>query len=225
MIFYVHVGKTGGTAIKRQVRAHFGVQKSKEPQIIKNGIVLLNHVSLEGAVQKFGAPSGIAFAFRDPTARFISGFYCRQRMGWPDHKALWDAREAAAFAHFDTANDLAEALNTSDLKQRAAAHFAMNAIRHLRKGYAFHFGDMTSFFLDYGSLIKACVDTTNIDNEGADFLKKIGLSIPKGTEFSKPKQKVEYPRGLSETATQNLREFWAVEYEYYEAFKLLRGHF
>lgn len=221
MIFYVHVGKTGGTAIKRQVRTHFGVQKSKEPQIIEDSIVLLNHVSLEDAVQKFGAPSGIAFAFRDPTDRFISGFYCRQRMGWPDHKALWDAREAAAFAHFDTANDLAEALNDSDLKQRAAAHFSMNAIRHLRKGYAFHFGDMVKFFLDYGGLIKACIDTKNIDCEGTDFLTKIGLSISNRTEFSKPTKKAEYPRGLSEAAMQNLREFWAVEYEYYEAFKLL----
>lgn len=223
MIFYVHIGKTGGTEIKGAIRAHFGVQKTKEPQVVDQKIVLLNHISLDDAIQKFGVPTGIAFAYRDPTERFVSGFYCRQRMGWPDHQARWDAREAAAFAHFETANALAEALDGKDLKQRAAAHYAMDAIRHLRRGYVFHFGDLIDFALDQASQVLACIDTVNIDSKGADFLQRIGVETPKIEAFSEPRSKITYPRELSAIATRNLRSFWAAEYEFYDAFKELEA--
>jgi len=225
MIFYVHVGKTGGTALKRQIRAHFGVKKRKEPQVVGEEIVLLNHISLDDAVRKFGQPSGIAFAFREPSARFVSGFYCRQRMGWPEHKALWDAREAAAFAHFDAANDLAEALDSDDPARRAAAYYGMSAIRHIRRGYEYHFGHLADFFLDHAEHVTACIDTCNITAHGSEFLNRIGVeaTVLSGEDTAKPQ--VQFPRELSDRAMQNLRDHWHVEYAYYDAFKTLEALF
>lgn len=221
MLFYVHIGKTGGTVIKREIRRLAKVKKAKEPQVIDDKIVLLNHMSLDEAVSKFGHPSGIAFSYRNPTDRFVSGFYCRQRMGWPDHRALWDAREAAAFAHFDTANNLAEALFSDDLKVRSAAQYSMMAIRHLRRGYTFHFGAATSFFPDYSHLIKACINTSCLTTEGSHFLERLGFP---GADFSSKdassRQKPEFPRELSEKARANLSEFWEDEYSYFGAFEL-----
>lgn len=221
MMFFVHVGKTGGTTLKRRIRAHFGVEKAQDPQVIEDRIVLLNHVSLADAVKKFGTPSGVAFAYRDPTARFISGFYCRQRMGLPDHRALWDPREAAAFAHFDTANALAEALATDNPARRAAAFYAMDAIRHLRRNYRYHFGHLTDFLLDFGDRVQGCIDTANIDTDASAFLHRIGVE-PTKADATRTKTP-DHPRTLSDLAQRNLQSFWAEEYEYYSAFKLLEA--
>lgn len=221
MIFFVHIGKTGGTALKRQIRAHHGVGRKKEPQIVGEKFVLLNHMSLSDAVERFGEPSGIAFAFRDPTARFVSGFYCRQRMGWPEHRALWDPREAAAFAHFDDANTLAEALDSDAPKDRAAAQYAMQAIRHLRRGYRYHFGDMANFLLDYGDRITACIDTSDISGKGGDFMAALGLTATDAEQPDRPGTP-PYPKDLSERARKNLRDIWGPEYAYYDAFKALQ---
>jgi len=221
MIFYIHVGKTGGSAIKRAIRASHAVAKTKEPQVIKDKIVLLNHVSLAQATQQFGAPNGLAFAFRNPLSRFVSGFYCRQRMEWPDHTARWDAGEAAAFAHFDTANDLAEALGSDAPKDRAAAHFAMHAIRHLRRGYRYTFGDLVNFMLNHSHLVRVYIDTTDLTSKGCGFIQRLG-GMASDTAFKPAAVSADYPRDLSAQAQQNLRAFWAQEFEFYDAFTALR---
>lgn len=223
MIFYVHIGKTGGTTIKRAIRRHFDVQKTKEPQVIEDRIVLLNHMSLADAIDRFGAPSKIAFAYRDPAARFVSGFYCRQRMGYPEHRAVWSAAEAAAFAHFNNANDLAEALGGDDLARRAAAHFAMDAIRHVRRGYQYHFGNMVDFFLDHAADVAGCIETGNIAKGGPAFLRKLGIEADEGALAKTDAATPSYSKALSPLAEANLRDVWAAEYDYYDAFKLLEA--
>lgn len=223
MIFFVHTGKTGGTEVKRRVRAHFGVPKLKEPQVIGDKIVLLNHSSLKEAIGRFGDPSGLIITYREPAERFVSGFYCRQRMGLPNHRAIWDAREAAAFAHFRSANELAEALTDEDPIRVAAAHFAFMGIRHLRKGYVYHFGNLVNFALDYAEKITMCVETKNLDLRMPQLLKAVAPDFPNTEEVAERASSVHYDKNISALALKNIQSAWQEEYDYYEFFKQLEG--
>jgi hypothetical protein len=73
---------------------------------------------------------------RDPVSRFVSGFNSRRRRGRSLNDAEWNQDEAAAFAAFPTANDLAEALSVTHDDRRAAAVAAMRGIYHVKSSYA-----------------------------------------------------------------------------------------
>ena len=80
---------------------------------------------------------------------------------------------------------------------------------------------MIDFALDHAPLVKACIDTANIDTKGAEFLQRFGVATPNSEESSEPRSKIQYPRDLSAVAKQNLRTFWDAEYEFYDAFREL----
>lgn len=221
MIFFVHTGKTGGTEVKRRVRAHLGAPKLKEPQVINDEVVLLNHCSLKEAIERFGDPSGLIITYREPAERFVSGFYCRQRMGLPNHTAIWDAREAAAFAHFSSANELAEALSDEDPSRVAAAHFAFMGIRHLRKGYAYHFGNLVNFALDHAEKITMCVETKNLDQRMPQLLEAVAPESRFADGSGERANSERYDKSLSALARKNIQSAWEDEYEFFEFFKQL----
>ncbi|MDE4276774.1 sulfotransferase family 2 domain-containing protein [Phaeobacter gallaeciensis] len=221
MLFFMHVGKTGGTQVKRFIRNAVGAPKLQEPQVIQDRIVLLNHCTLGEAEKRFGEPTGLILTYRDPIERFVSGFYCRQRMGLPEHRARWDAAEAAAFLYFKTANDLAEALSSEDPTKYSAAHFSMHAIRHIRRGYQFHFGHPSSFVLDYGTRIRACVETKDLERSWHKIIQAIDGDTPKRARPTTTSATPDYPKTLSDLARSNLRSNWAVEFEFYNVFKTL----
>src|ERR1700761_2318781 len=90
----IHVGKTGGTALKQTLL----------PYVDAGAYTLFLHghsMTLQRLV-----PGEKAFFFqRDPISKFASAFYYRQREGRPHYHIPWRPYEAAAFAHFETAND------------------------------------------------------------------------------------------------------------------------
>jgi hypothetical protein len=115
---FLHIGKTGGTAIKHAISA------SGRGDILLHGHgVKLKHV-----------PEGErAFFFvRDPVSRFVSGFNSRMRKGQPRRNNEWKPEEAIAFSRFQSPNALAIALSSTDGAEQQAAIAAMGAINHIR---------------------------------------------------------------------------------------------
>ena len=124
---FLHIGKTGGTAVK------FALGNASDGAY---EIVLHGHGTTLEQV-----PPGDRFFFvlRDPVERFVSGFYSRQRQGRPRYRSPWSPAEERAFQHFDTPEALAIALSSSDGDARDHALAAMRSIEHVRDAYSVWF--------------------------------------------------------------------------------------
>ncbi|HSG54226.1 MAG TPA: hypothetical protein VLA45_02145, partial [Paracoccaceae bacterium] len=164
----IHIGKTGGTYVQEVIRA------SQAPG--SGGVHLPGHIPLKQAIADYGAGLRFGFVFRDPLARFTSGFYSRLRMGRPQRQVIWNAGEAAAFSYFTSATDLAEALDSTDARQQSAAVFSLRAIRHLKRGYGYHFGTPKAFLAEVPDRLAACVDIAHLDARLEAFLAHLGVA-------------------------------------------------
>ena len=134
MAHFLHVSKTGGTAIKHALSPYLHAGRYT--------IKLHPH-----KVTLADIPAGekIFFFLRDPESRFVSGFYSRQRQGRPRIHVPWTAGEEKAFSRFTTANDLAKVLSSEDLELRGQAAEAMHAIAHARRTFDLWFGSDAYF--------------------------------------------------------------------------------
>lgn len=124
VLHFLHIGKTGGTAIK------FALSGISELQ--DYDLKLHRH-----RVRLRNIPEGekVMFFVRDPIDRFISGFYSRQRQGAPRYSNPWSPAEEVAFSQFPTVNELAVALSSPDATTKEAAVEAMKSIGHVRSSY------------------------------------------------------------------------------------------
>ena len=123
-IHFLHIGKTGGTAIKYALK---DFQSSK-------GFHLICHPHATTLAE---VPSGdlAIFVLRDPVDRFISGFNSRRRQGRPRYVSSWSPEEAAAFGYFGSANALGNGLLSRDIGVRLHAQEAMRSIQHVKTRY------------------------------------------------------------------------------------------
>ena len=125
-VHFVHIGKTGGTAIKHVLRPIFRAETETAL-----GKVILH----KGHTFKLAdVPRGdkAIFCVRDPLSLFVSAFHSRLRKGQPKFYFEWSPAEAAAFERFSTPQALAEGLGSDDEETRKAAEDAMKAIQHIR---------------------------------------------------------------------------------------------
>ena len=113
-IHFLHVGKTGGSALKEAL-------KKSAPDVVNHG----------HKTRLCNIPIGdkAFFFIREPCSRFMSGFNSRQRRGRPRFDNPWSRGERIAFEAYPTANSLAESLYTNDHEQAVAA---MRSIYHVR---------------------------------------------------------------------------------------------
>ena len=120
-IHMLHIGKTGGTAVKAALQKH----------PVTRRYVIFPHPH---RVRLRDIPEGeqVVFFLRDPITRFVSGFYSRQRQGRPRIFSPWSAAEAEAFGIFHSPNELALALSSASRENKAAAERAMRGIQHIR---------------------------------------------------------------------------------------------
>lgn len=130
----LHVGKTGGTALKHVLVEHRSVCRY---QLLFRG----HEVTLADV------PVGERFMFliRDPLTRFVSAFNGRLREDRPRYHYPWREDERVAFAVFTTPDQLATALSSADDAERDQAEQAMRGIGHLNTPYSFWFGDEATF--------------------------------------------------------------------------------
>jgi Sulfotransferase family len=122
-VHFLHVGKTGGTAVKRALR------QAGLPDTPYGPIELHRH---RFRMQDVPPDDFVMFCVRDPIARYLSGFHSRLKKGQPRYHSEWTARERVAFEEFPTPQRLAVALISDDRGERKRAKAAMRAIRHLR---------------------------------------------------------------------------------------------
>jgi len=133
-LHFIHIGKTGGTAVKRGLRQRkLAYWASDDPQKAFEtpyGRIELHHHRF----RLCDVPRGdhAFFCLRDPIDRFLSAFYSRLNKGQPRYYFEWTPAERRAFEAFPTPQRLAGALAGDDVTERTVAEQAMRDIRHMR---------------------------------------------------------------------------------------------
>ena len=207
-LVFVHVGKCAGSSIssalfrggERFTELH-GLNKFPHMrELVKNPSLFF------------------LISVRDPVSRFLSSFYWdrwekREKKGIEGPNGLW--REI--FDTFETANDLAEALSSTEEAPRTLAAKALrNSYLHMHLGLSWYLP------LDVAEMLPtdrtATTRVEDIDDDFASFAVKFGLENP-SRFFPLPREK-SARRGnslpdrnhLSDVARKNLRGMLAPDY-------------
>jgi hypothetical protein len=147
-IHYVHIGKSGGTALKHAIReagkaAIAGSDATFDKEVPWDSPLGPVHLHGHGFKLKHVPEGDVTFfSIRDPASRFVSSFYSRLRQGMPRYFRKWSEEEEQAFKWFKTPQELALGLGKRRGKKRAQAEFAMQAIRHIRRPLSLWLGDV-----------------------------------------------------------------------------------
>ena len=207
-LHYLHLGKTGGTAVQHALRNHL-------PADTPYAFYLPAHVV---TLRDVPHGDGVLFALRDPVSRFVSGFYCRKREGQPRYYYPHREVEQRAFQRFSTANELALALSSSDTERRQMAVEAMQGISHVKHSYWRWFED-EEYFLSRASDIFFVAHQERLDEDFEKLKSKLGLpesaALPTdSTEANKSTGDCD--RNLDPQAIDNLKSWYAADYRLIE---------
>jgi len=204
-VHFLHIGKTGGSAIKYALK----------PLVASGGLAMKLH-NHEVTLRDIPLGERVVFCLRDPVARFVSGFYSRQRQGQPRIFSPWSPDEKIAFANYTTPNQLACALSSTDDVEKAKALAAMHSIQHVRSHY-------WEWFEDAEYLSSRSEDILFVgfqESLGEDFaqLKNL-LQLPQ--EIVLPTDDVQSHKNpkhldtaLCPRAIENLKTWYAGDYEF-----------
>lgn len=133
-LHFIHIGKTGGTAVKRALRrARCAYWREEDaPNVLETpyGRIQLHHHGF--GMRDVPAEDYAFFCLRDPIPRFLSAYYSRLNKGRPGHYREWTDAERRVFEAFPTPQRLAEALAGTDGDERSLARYALRTIRHMR---------------------------------------------------------------------------------------------
>ena len=200
----LHIGKTGGTALKHVLREN---REAASHQLLFRG----HDVTLADIPRD----EQYMFLIRDPLTRFVSAFNGRLREDRPRYHYPWRDEERIAFAIFTTPDQLAVALSSDDAEERAQAEAAMHGIGHVNTPYTFWFPDERAFRARLPDLFFVGLQ----DRLDEDFeLLKQKLELPAGAAMPRD-EKVAHktPAGfeaqLSERGRENLERWYARDVE------------
>ncbi len=199
-IHFLHIGKTGGTAVKAALEAATVPGK----RFLLSG----HHVTLGDVARG----EKCFFFVRDPVSRFVSGFYSRQRQGRPRYNYPWSAGEAQAFGTFETPNALALALSSPDEERRAAAVRAMRSIQHVRDSYWKWLGSEDELRSRRADIMFAG-SQEHLGRDVAILSDRIGVAIAlPADEVGSHRTPGSLLTGLEPQAVANLREWYCDDY-------------
>jgi hypothetical protein len=202
---FLHLGKTGGTAIKAALDPH----ADAGPYTLR----LHPHwITLRDIPRS----DLFFFAVRDPIDRFISGFYSRQRQGQPRHHEPWTPEEESAFRRFSTANELALALSARG-QVRHDAEWAMKSIEHVRDSYWNWFGSKRRLVRRQSDVLYILLQS-HLDADFEELVRCLGLEgahpVLPDDDVGAHRTPKDVDRNLSQTSTRNLRSWYAPDYEF-----------
>ena len=206
VVHFLHIGKTGGTAIKNTLRDH-----------THNGpfrILLHDHkTTLPDIPQK----EKVFFCVRDPIDRFVSGFYSRQRQGRPTYYAKWRKEERIAFGQFSTPNELGLALSSQNKDIASMAKFAMRSISHVNTSYWDWFKDEQYLLERAGDILYICRQE-RLAEDFDELVRRLelssSLSLPVVNSAGAHSNPETLDKRLDDAAAQNLRDWYAKDYDF-----------
>lgn len=206
---FLHIGKTAGSSIKALLAEVAATGRAP--------IEVYGHRRRLPAILNADQDLQMALIVRDPFQRFVSAFNARMRAGRPAYDYPWTPEEAIAFRWFSDANELGEALLGEDERLFSAAQFAMNAISHLRRNYAFHLKSVDYLRGKWHRIYSVGHVESLIDDIG-DMLAPVGVPAD---EARRRLQKLNAARkeediDLTDRARAGIRKFWAQDFEIYE---------
>ena len=204
-VHFLHIGKTGGSAIHYAMRQY--------PADSHYVIYLHKH-----NVKLRDIPNGerVVFFLREPTSRFISGFYSRQRQGQPKYFSRWSLDEKNAFEEFSTPNQLAIAISSTDDEEKRKAHMAMKSIQHVRDLYG-------KWFESEGYFRSRLSDIFFIGFQkclAEDFeILKSKLGLPKNAKLPNDdilahRNPAELDKTLTKKAIENLKNWYKDDFKF-----------
>lgn len=207
---FLHLHKTGGTAIKHALRP---------AELVGTYHLVLHrhHVSLADLPR--GEP--FFFAVRDPIDRFVSSFYSRQREGGEGRPRPWRPEERRVFSAFDTPNELAESLTDPDPDRVAQAEHAMVTIDHFRSYWTW-FGDEASLRARSKDLLMVLF-TPTLDADFAVLTQRLGVraTLPRDPQNAH-RAPPTLDRSLSDLARRNLEARYRDDFRFVELCHELR---
>lgn len=203
-IHLLHIGKNGGTAINVLARRINDSDQGVHIQKQHHRVRLANLPQGEEYI----------FAIREPADRFRSGFYSRKRKGGPRLMVEWSPDEAAAFATFEHANDLAEALFEEGKRGHLAVK-TITSIGHCAVPQIAWF-DRCGFFLENNPPL-AILRQARLQEDCSALVALLGIAI----DDLLPDDPVTAHRGdysnvpeLSPKALANLRQWYSHDYAF-----------
>ncbi|MBA3436345.1 MAG: sulfotransferase family 2 domain-containing protein [Chloroflexi bacterium] len=214
VVHMLHIGKTGGTALKHALR-HCPAPDSL--QLMLHGhVVPLSAIPLRDEV---------FFFLRDPLSRYVSGFNSRRREGRPSNQRPWTPGERRAFERFSTPDELARALSSEDARVSTAARHAMTRIGHVRYPLSRWLGNAELLRKHRDRIVLVgWVDTLESDFERL----KDTLDLPASCRLPDSDDAAHRApstgsTGLSDEAVANLRQWYRADYDLIEACRMLRA--
>lgn len=217
VVHMLHIGKTGGTALKHALRACPGPESLR--LLLHGHVVPLSAIPLRDEV---------FFFLRDPVSRYVSGFNSRLREGRPSNQRSWTPGERRAFERFGTPDELARALSADDQRVSAEARDAMARIGHVRYPLSRWLGDAELLRKHRDRIVLiGCVDTLESDFERL----KDALGLPASCRLPDshdaahraPSNGSNGSTALSDDAVVNLRQWYRADYDLIEACRMLRA--
>ncbi|CAN1548389.1 Sulfotransferase [Paracoccaceae bacterium] len=203
-IHFLHVPKTAGSQIKL-------VARQVNQRRVRNRIRAHEH---EIRLLDLPKDQRYFFSTRDPISRFRSAFHWRVTKRGNQPEARWNSGETLAFQHFASANTLAEALFLPDRRGIDAA-LAMKTIRHTSRNL------VDTFTLHGFDLFQRppiwIIRMENLQDDLAEFLRRIGYTGPfeaLGEDPAARRQSYDGAPPLSDLAKQNLRRWYAQDFEF-----------
>lgn len=213
VVYFLHIGKAAGSQVKQMMAQ---VNSAQDRVVMK---ALSHDVSLIDLPE----PSDYFFSIRDPISRFRSGFYSRKRRGRPLNDIEWSPHEERAFAEFEHAADLAEAL-FADGERGMRAVAAMKSIRHTAQ-------DQVDWFALAGDIFSTrppvwALRQEHLATDMKVLLERLELDVaPEARRDAKGAHANDYSGipEISERGKENLRSWYAQDFAFYEAVETWMG--
>jgi hypothetical protein len=212
---FLHVGKTGGSAVKDALSHSRTRRRSKYRVHLHNNSTALSDIAEDAR---------FFFCVRDPIDRFSSGFYSRQRKGRPKNDIEWTDGEAIAFRNFETPDELASALSSSDKDRYEAARYAMLSINHVRHFQLTWVGGIEGLENARDRLLLV-MRQEKLEEDFAELTRRLEVDTRLPTDEVRAHRTPEHlERELSATALENLGSWYEEDVRFVEyCLELRRG--